>query len=285
MRIANLPWYDFDELRDATDALWSAIAERLADAGVDAVPGRLDRETNHVEQWRRPELLLSQACGYDVLHDSADDLAVVTTPQFSVPGCEGGAYRSVVVVRLDDPAQSIAELRSRRCVVNEACSHSGTNALRPLVAPWSESGRFFGSVLVSGDHATSLEMVGDGRADVACIDVVVFEMCRRVRPSSAEKVRVLAVTDPAPAPPYVTSLRTPPRLVAQLRDAVRSVMADPRLAPVRRELLLDGVVSLRPNAYEALRDFEMEALSRRYFELPAPSRSPLHRPLVASCSR
>ena len=34
--VAGLPMYDWPEVRDEVDALWSAIARRLGEAGVDA---------------------------------------------------------------------------------------------------------------------------------------------------------------------------------------------------------------------------------------------------------
>lgn len=275
MRIANLPWYDFHELSGATDALWSGIARHLAAAGVDDVPERLDRETDHRVQWRQPNLLLSQACGYDVLYDSATELEVVATPCFVAEGCDQSSYRSAVVVRDLDRVTALEELRGSVCVINEATSHSGTNALRPLVAPLSRGGRFFGEVRASGDHATSLEMVAAGLADVACVDVVVWELCRRVRPRTLHGLRVLRFTEKAPAPPYVTSKRTPPDVMRGLREALAAAMADPELCPVREALLIGGVEMLGEDTYRALVHFERPALDFGYAELPSPRCSPL----------
>src|SRR5262245_43293000 len=123
MRIARLPWYDFDELAPATDALWLGIARHAERAGIPDVPHRLDRATDHAVQWKQPELLLSQACGYDVLYDNAPDLLVVATPRYAIPGCEGGTYRSAVVVRESDRLDDLESLRGRTCVVNERSSH------------------------------------------------------------------------------------------------------------------------------------------------------------------
>jgi len=275
MRVANLPWYDFEELTESTDALWRGIATHMRRAGIADVPDSLDRESGHVDQWRLPELLLSQACGYDVLYDAAADLAVVATPRYSAPGCEGSHYRSAIVVRADDGARTLGDLAGRRCVVNEASSHSGTNALRALVAPLSRNGRFFETVSESGDHATSLAQVAEGRADVACVDVVVLELCRRVRPESLARLRTLGLTELAPAPPFVTARVTAPEDLEKLRRALLAAMSDPDLVAARSALLLEGVDFLEERAYGALVDFEAPALANAYFELPAPNQSPL----------
>jgi ABC-type phosphate/phosphonate transport system substrate-binding protein len=291
MSIANLPWYDFAELTAATDAFWLALAQAMRRHGIADAPLALDRATNHVEQWRRADLLFSQACGYDVLHDQAGELAVVATPVYRVAGCPAATYRSALVVRDDDAAQDVEALRGRACVINEASSHSGTNALRPLVAPHARAGRFFSSVRASGDHVTSLEMVADRRADVACVDVVVLALCERVRRDALAGTRILAYTEPAPAPPFVTSRRTPRETMTRMRAALSDAFADRTLAPTRDALLLDGIEIGDEDRFEALRRFEEPALAHGYFELPAPAASPLsheaarHGPARAAAAR
>lgn len=276
-RIADLPWYDLGELVDATDAWWRGIAGHLRALGVDRVPDALTRDGSHVERWRHGDLLLSQACGYDVLYDSADDLVPVATPCYAAEGCQGPRYRSIVVVRGDRAFRSLADLRGHRAAVNEAASHSGTNALRALVAPLSHGGSFFAAVLVTGSHTDSLAAVRDGSVDVACIDAVVLALLRRKRPEALRGLRPIACSTPALAPPYVTSSRTPLAVRAALQRALRAAFADPALEPHRRALLLRDVVCLPAGAYAELEAFEEPALAAGYFELPAPARSPLCR--------
>ena len=71
MTIANLPMYDLPEIRHATDDWWSGLARAFRRAGISDVPDRLDRERAMPEVWRDPGLVLSQACGYPLLHDLA----------------------------------------------------------------------------------------------------------------------------------------------------------------------------------------------------------------------
>ena len=280
MRIADLPWYDLDELTTATDAWWRGIAGHLRRLGVDQVPDHLTRDGSHVERWRHPDLLVSQACGYDVLYDAAADIVPVATPCYAAEGCEGPRYRSIVVVRADRPWRCLADLRGRRAAVNEAASHSGTNALRSLVAPLSSNGAFFAEVLETGSHADSLDAVHESRADVACIDTIVLALLRRVRPAAIRGLRPIACTATALAPPYVTSTRTPEPLRRLVQLALAAAMQDPGLADQRRALLLHDFVNLPPASYAELEAFEEPALAAAYFELPAPERSPLGRAAV-----
>src|SRR5262245_51271215 len=93
LRIADLPWYDLDELVSATDGWWRGIASHLRRLGVDRVPDILSRDGSHVARWQDADLLLSQACGYDVLYDAASDIVPIATPRYLAEGCEGPRYR------------------------------------------------------------------------------------------------------------------------------------------------------------------------------------------------
>lgn len=282
MRIADLPWYDLPELQAATDAWWRGIAAHLRRLGVEAVPDELQREGCHVARWRHADLLLSQACGYDVLYDAARWIVPVATPCYRAGAVRGPRYTSAVVVRDDSARRRLEDLRGARFVVNETSSHSGNNAVRPLVARRCSEGRFFATVQASGSHQDSLEAVQHGTADGACIDLVVWQLLRRVRPRALLGLRVIATTAPTWAPPYVTSRQASPTLRTTLRDALLAAARDPDLAPCRAALCLDGFEVLPDGAYGDLAQFERAALLAGYFELPAPESSPLtraHRPL------
>jgi ABC-type phosphate/phosphonate transport system substrate-binding protein len=240
-----------------------------------------------VQRWQHPDLLVSQACGYDVLYDAADDIVPVATPCYEAEGCEGPRYRSIVVVRADRAFRTLSDLRGSRAAINEASSHSGTNALRSLAAPLSRDGVFFAEVLVTGSHSDSLHAVRCGAADLACVDTVVLALLRRVRPAAVRCLRPIACSATALAPPYVTSTRTPLPLRRLLQQALLAAIRDPGLAEVRRALLLRDFVFLPPAAYAELEAFEEPALAAGYFELPAPERSPLgrrHDPLAEAAS-
>jgi len=207
-RLACLPWYELPETRAAQDALWTIVARHLGRHGIDAVPPRLTRGRPVPTLLADPALLFGQCCGYDVVYGFADWLTVVATPEYDAAGCDGADYRSFVLVRADSPAGTLEDLRGRTCVVNGLNSHSGTNALRALVAPLSRDGRFFGAVRISGAHTDSLAMLLAGAADVMAMDCVVHALLARHRPQALAGTRILGESDPAPAPP---SRRFPPR--------------------------------------------------------------------------
>jgi len=263
-RIAALPMYDFAPLRAATDEFWSAIAARLIAAGVDDVPALLTRDLTHIETWGDPRLLFGQACQYPLASTGYETVRLVAIPAYSAPGCEGSRYRSAIIVRTEDVAQRLEDLRGRRCAVNERSSNSGSNLLRAAIAPLAEHGRFFSSVQLTGGHQASVRAVAEGIADAAAIDCVSYAHIRRFNPELTVPVRILDWTPSSPGLPYVTARASDSSIVPVLRTALALVLADPALAAVRDALLLTGVDFEIDEDYVEVRQLERGAVERGY---------------------
>ena len=262
--IAVLPMYDYPELEAAHDALWSALAVCLSAAGVHDVPSHLTRDIGHLDAWRHPHLLLGQACEYPLATTLFGHARLVATPRYTVPGCDGGLYRSAVVVRLDSRFESLEDLRDRRCVVNEPGSNSGMNLLRAAIGPLSHGAHFFGSVTLSGSHLLSAEMLVRNQADVAALDCVSFAHFRRLYPSLVAGLRVLCWTDPTPSPPFITERTTNDAKVEALRAALASVLADPALLWARERLFLEGFDFEPSDDFAVVLDLERRAAELAY---------------------
>jgi ABC-type phosphate/phosphonate transport system substrate-binding protein len=266
-RIAALPMYDFPWLRAATDELWSAIAARLQAAGVSDVPPLLARDVGHIDGWRDPRLLFGQACQYPLARAWHEAVQLLAIPAYAAPGCEGSRYRSAIIVRADDRARHLEDLRGRRCAFNERDSNSGLNLLRAAIAPFAESGRFFSSVVQTGAHLASIHAVAEDRADLAAIDCVSYAHIGRFNPALAARVRVLDWTPSSPGLPFVTARASEASIVAALRAALAAVLSDPALAAVRATLLLTGIDFAVDEHYLEVRRLERGALELGYPEL------------------
>jgi ABC-type phosphate/phosphonate transport system substrate-binding protein len=262
--IAALPMYDFPEVRDAHDRLWDALARRLRETGVAGVPRHLIRDLSHRELWSHPGLLFGQACEYPLSKYFCRYLKIVATPRYRAPGCKENTYRSGIVVRAEEPACSLEGLRERRCVVNEPDSNSGMNLLRATLAPITGGTRFFRSVVFSGSHRRSLELIGAGEADVAAIDCVTLEHLRRTHPLLMSQVRVIDWTEPSPCLPFVITSQASESTVIALREALQAVCADPALAPVRDTLLLEGIDVTPDATFSRVLELERQAERWRY---------------------
>jgi ABC-type phosphate/phosphonate transport system substrate-binding protein len=234
---ATLPMYDWPEVRDATDAYWKALAERLG------VEFGLARTLTHGNDWQRPDLYFSQTCGYPFTHELKGQLTYVATPHFGARGCNGPHYRSIIFSR------DAAKVRSGtyRAAVNSMNSMSGMLALRL-------AGFDCGDRVMSGSHVNSLGMVQKGEADVCAIDAVCVALAQRYRPWLFEGLTVLGESPSVPGLPYVTRCGEASMLFAALKD----VFQDNRLADVRDALLLVGISSLGASAYDVIPALETQ---------------------------
>ena len=259
--------YDLPELQAANDALWAAIATRLASEGVSDAPERLTRGGALETLWSHPDLLLSQTCGYPFATTLRNRVQLVATPRYGAPGCSGPFYRSAIVVRADAPAGSLSDLRGARCAVNDLFSNSGMNLLRVEIAPLAHGQPFFGAVAISGSHEASAVAVADREADVAALDCVTWAHLQRFRPAMTGHLRVLTWTARSPGLPLITGLRTDALTRAALVRALEGVANDPDLSDLRAELLLEGFDSLPAQRYHAILHLERMATARGYAQL------------------
>jgi ABC-type phosphate/phosphonate transport system substrate-binding protein len=257
--------YDFPALQDAHDRLWSSFREQLAQAGLLDTPLHLTRDLPHEQVWAHPDLLLGQACEYPLAKSFADRVRVVATPRYLAPGCVGATYRSAILVREDDPAQTLEDLRGRRCIINEWTSNSGMNLLRDAIAPIAARAQFFGSVRASGSHRESARAVSSGEADVTALDCVTFAHLRRHNASRVASLRVLAWTASTPSLPLITSAGSDDATLAALRAALKALETDGVMSMLRECLYLDGF-ELRPEEGFA----QVLALERAAFDAGYP---------------
>ncbi|WP_165916561.1 PhnD/SsuA/transferrin family substrate-binding protein [Caulobacter sp. BK020] len=243
--------YDLPELQDANDALWAAIVDRLRARNLFDVPDQLTRDVAPEVLWTDPDLLLAQTCGLPLATRLEGKVRVVATPRYRARGCDGVDYRSAVVVRADSAVNSLHDLRSGRCAVNDLASNSGMNLLRAEIAPLAAGKAFFKSVLVTGSHLASAEAIVQDEADVAALDCVTWAHLQRWRPSLTDHLRVLTWSVRSPGLPLITSLGTSSSQLAALRAVLNEVAADQSLREVRQVLLLEGFSLTSAEHYRA----------------------------------
>ena len=237
--VAALPMYDDPDLAPANDALWRRIAAALSERGVDA-PARLTRGGDLAALWRSPRLVFGQTCGYPYVTALSDAVALIATPVYAFPGCEGTAHRSFLIRRLSDPRRDLDAFRGSRAAVNAWDSNTGMNLFRATIAPVAGGAAFFSSVAATGSHRASLEAVAGGAADLAAIDCVSFALTARARPELTAKVAVVAESSLSPALPFIASAALPAATVLAAREALFDALAAPDLKRARDALGLKG---------------------------------------------
>lgn len=245
--IAALPMYDLPELRAETDRLWEAIRAHLATAGI-AAPVTLDRGMDELmPHWHLSDLLLSQTCGLPYRAHLHGAVTLVGTPDYGLPDCPPGHYRSVFVARADDPRATLADFDGAVFAWNDGGSQSGWAA---PVAHLAAAGIGFRLGPQTGGHRASVEAVAAGRADFAAIDAVTFALLCDHLPAAAA-LKLVDRTAPGPGLPLITAAGPGSQArAAALFSAFAAAVA--ALSPADAQALhLRGIVHIPPETYLA----------------------------------
>jgi len=237
--IAALPMYDRPETAAANDRLWQGVR-----AGLGYGPETLSRDGDLWSIWQSPDLLLAQTCGYPFRVRLHAHVQLVGTPVLALADCPPGQYCSAIVIRADDPRKSVEAFATARFAYNEALSQSGWAAPQNWAAA---RGFTFSNPLRTGAHRASAMAVSQGRADIAAIDALTWDILRS-HDRFTDDLRVLTRTDPTPALPYITAQANDP---APLFDALQAAIAGLSQAD-RTTLGITGLLRLPATDYLAV---------------------------------
>lgn len=233
---ASLPMYDWPERVPETDAFWIALGGKLMESGIEA-PGTLERKASSDRLWRDPDLVFSQTCGWPLVTRYHGTLHVIARPSYAVEGCGAGTYRSAIVAR---HKETLSELVRGTIAVNGFDSLSGYRTLAHHLASQGIRRRDVGGFIETGSHRESIRAVAAGRAHVAAIDCVSWQLTLDHEPA-ARKLIVIDWTEELPALPFVTSKANAAR-ADTIRDALEAAVKlapQPHLAGVREASLGD----------------------------------------------
>lgn len=233
--IAHLGMYD---LPKANAALWSAIRSELGYG-----PEALTNSQDVWSIWTSPDLLFSQTCGFPFRARLHPNVHLIGTPDYALPGCPAGYYRSLFIKRTSDPRRSLPAMDGARFAYNEPLSQSGWagpihHMLRLGTRP--------GALLQTGAHAASLRAVQGGEADFAGLDALTWTLLERA--GETADTEVFAQTDPTPALPFITGPNGDPAALAQATRAAIETLP----ALVRDTLHLRALVQIPAADYLAI---------------------------------
>ncbi len=234
--IASLPMYDRAETAHANDRLWQGIRAALGYG-----PTALTRHSDEAFAWLSPDLLLSQTCGYPYRTALHGKVKLVGTPDYGLHGCPPGYYCSAMVTRVDDPRKELQEFAEAPLAYNSANSQSGWAAPQNHAA---SLGFRFGNAHATGSHRASALAVAEGRADIAAIDALTWELLARYE-GFAKDLHIVAHTAPTPTLPFITALKHDAKA---LHAAIAQAIAG--LSPQDRDTLhLKGLVAIPAENY------------------------------------
>jgi phosphonate transport system substrate-binding protein len=156
-----------------------------------------------------------------------DHIELLAAPVYAAPRyMNRPVYFSDVMVRRDSAYQTFDDLRGARWAYNTIGSHSGYQVVRYYLAKLGLNGDFFGSVICSGAHQRSMEMIAGGEIDASAIDTTVFDAVCGAQPELCDQLRPIEVLGPSSQPPWVIGTHVPERLRRALRETLTHMHAD-----------------------------------------------------------
>ena len=184
--------------------------------------------------WHHSDLLLAQCCGWPLVAELPDSIAVVGAFDYAVPDSVNGSYRSLIVTATDRSLDELRRNPETLAAVNDFSSLSGWISLQHV---WGSAP----VATVTGAHIESARLVGTGRAQVACIDAVSFNLFEEFEPTAVAGLRVIGQGPDIPCLPIFVPAQFAAK-VPELRAAFAAAVADPALADARRQLRIRGFV-------------------------------------------
>jgi ABC-type phosphate/phosphonate transport system substrate-binding protein len=240
---AVLGMYPFPTLTEAWDAYYNLLASSLQKKLGMNIPQSLDWTEDLEASWTDPRLALGQTCGWPLTTRLKKHVKVLGTFSFDSAFDPSYMYRSVIVSRI---GEDFEKLKYSRAAVNSMGSLSGYISLLDAfdVLRWE------GTISVTGGHATSLQRIQSGDADVASIDAITWDYLRRDYNSSLHGLQVVGHGPFVPCLPLIISGEASDSDVAAWRSAFYGAVNDTRAKPFLEKLMIRGFQALDLADYE-----------------------------------
>lgn len=240
---------------------WVAVTARVRLEIVESRSMSLD------ELWARDDLGCVFMCGYPyALREQRPALLAAPVP---APARFGGraVYVSDFIVAAGSPYRTLEDTFGHRIAFSTEHSQSGYNGPRHHLLRWQRPQLF---AEVKGPYVRQravIQAVLDGEADVAAIDGYAHDLLRRHDPATADRLRVVATTEPAPSPPLVASPAMAPVERARITGALLAAHHAPELVGVLADLLLSRFAAVAPEDFQVLLDWQHAAHAAGYPKL------------------
>lgn len=208
-----------------SDRFFRAVAEYLSeelDIRVEVLDAPDWRERER--QFDAGRVDLCWICGLPYVRKadhSPGKVRLVAAPVMAGPRYAGRPnYYSDVIVRADDPAESLEQLVGSRWAYNETGSHSGYSVVLAEMARKAVQSPVLAGSIEAGSHERALRMVVAGQADYAAIDSTVLELELERWPELSGLVRAVTTLGPSPIPPLLAGPNLSERTLARVKTAL-----------------------------------------------------------------
>lgn len=162
-------------------------------------------------------------------------------------------YFSDVIVRSDSPYASFDDLGGCVWAYNQPGSHSGYNLVCYNLLERGKTPHYFGSMVETGSHQRSLQLVLAGQADATAIDSHVLDVLLLQDRELGSQLRVIATLGPSSIPPVVVARNLASDLKYRLRAALFTMHCDPDAARSLQEGRIERFTPVSDADYDDIR--------------------------------
>jgi len=182
-------------------------------------------------------------------HDQYD-LDLLVAPQV-----RGEAmYHSDIIVNADSPIADLEGLRGKKFAFTDPMSNTGRLAPAYMLGQMGETSEsFFGAIIYTHAHDSSIRAVADGVVDGAAVDSLMWEYMSAKEPEVAGRTRVVARSESYAVPPVAVRPGLEPEIREELRAALLGAYEDPIGRGILAGMMIDRFVELEDSAYESVR--------------------------------
>ncbi|WP_064685584.1 phosphate/phosphite/phosphonate ABC transporter substrate-binding protein [Rhizobium bangladeshense] len=207
------------------------------------------------ELWARPDMGAVFMCGYPFsrMPERARPTVLAAPVSSEAWSWDQPLYASHILVASTGPVNAVADLAAARWGWTVRDSQSGYHAVRSYLA-----GRFPGKMKQSATVGPLLNPSGivaalkDGRIDAGAIDAYAFQLLWMHERDEIDGLRILATTDPLPAPLLVAAQILPVDITTALQQSLVTLHETPEGTAVLERLGLRRFSAVAPSAYDVL---------------------------------
>ncbi len=217
--------------------------------------------------WSRTDLGCAFMCGFPFMLATQRPRPVAAPIPANAPIAGRPVYATCLVVRAGSDFRTIEDTFGGRLGYTVPDSHSGYNALRHHLLPYFRqrgAKLYRESVGPLTTPRRVIEALLAGEIDIGPLDGYALELMRHYQPELESKIRVVAITDPAPIPFFVASSTCPDAIVSRLQATLATFAVAPACADLRERLLLKAFAPVALEDYGLMLRWDNEARAAGY---------------------
>lgn len=225
------------------------LSEAL-DRPVELVQRRTYEETNDLVESGEVDLAFVCTSAYVTGHDNFD-MRLLVAPE--VNGAT--TYHSLLIVPIDSPAQTMADLQGKVFAFTDPISNSGRVYPTYLVQQLGFTPEtFFARTFFTYNHDDAIRAVADQLADGAAVDSLVYEYALERDPMLSERIRIIHRSPAFGIPPVVVSPNIRPQTQALLQETLLGMSESSEGQAALTSLGIDAFVLIDDSAYDSARE-------------------------------